>query len=183
MLIKGAPFVTHCPMVDVTLMRKYEYFKPDLRIEILSTHVKANLEWTPEDLIDGESTLVQVMTCFREGTSHNLDQRWQSFPAPYGVTTPEWVKIITSQMARFGYPVNGKGKTSTGVGTKRLFFKVTHIVSRIPISLHTYHMIYEGMWSCNYPSYSWAIIANTFLCESTFKFTLRYPEENNILTS
>ena len=48
-------------------MRK---FKPNLGIysDILSIQININLEWMPEDLVDGKSTLVQVMALVPEGT-------------------------------------------------------------------------------------------------------------------
>ena len=51
-------------------------------IYILGIQVTVILEWTPEDLVDGESTLVQVMAwCW-----------WPRSLTPYGVTRSQWVK-------------------------------------------------------------------------------------------
>ena len=42
--------------------------------------------------IDGDkSTLLQVMACCHQATSHFLKQCWASFISPYGVTRPKWV--------------------------------------------------------------------------------------------
>ena len=49
------------------------------------------LEWMPGDLIDGKSTLVQVVAWCRQAASHYLNQCWQRHLMPYGVTRPHWV--------------------------------------------------------------------------------------------
>ena len=38
-----------------------------------------------------ELTMVQVMTCCRQATSHYLNQCWPSSQAPYGITGSQWV--------------------------------------------------------------------------------------------
>ena len=48
----------------------------------------------PLDLTDDKSTLVQVMAWCRQATSHYLSQCWPSCMSPYGITRPQWVKII-----------------------------------------------------------------------------------------
>ena len=50
------------------------------------------LIWMPLDSIDDQSTLVQVMACCRQATSHYLIQCWPSSMSPYGVTRSQWVK-------------------------------------------------------------------------------------------
>ena len=52
----------------------------------------------PQNLTDDKSTLVQVMAWCRHATSHYLNQCWPRSSTPYGVTRPQWVKII------LGYP-------------------------------------------------------------------------------
>ena len=49
------------------------------------------LRWTPQDLSDDKSTLVQVMACCP--TAPMLSQYWPRSMSPYGVTRPQWVKI------------------------------------------------------------------------------------------
>ena len=46
----------------------------------------------PTDLIDGKSTLVQVMAWCRQATSHYLSQFWPRSLSPYGIIRPQWVK-------------------------------------------------------------------------------------------
>ena len=48
--------------------------------------------WMSWDLMDGKSTMVQVMAWNRQTTSHYLSQCWPSSISPYGVTRPQWVK-------------------------------------------------------------------------------------------
>ena len=43
------------------------------------------------DLTDEKSTLVQVMSWFRQATSHYLSQWWPSSLSPNGITRPQWV--------------------------------------------------------------------------------------------
>ena len=50
------------------------------------------LTWTPQDLTDDKSTLVQVMAWCCQTTSHYLSQCWHSSLSPYGITRPQWVK-------------------------------------------------------------------------------------------
>ena len=60
----------------------------------------------PLDLTDDKSTLVQVMACCRQATSHYLSQCWPRFMSPYGVTRPQRVKK-TSQLHITG-PLSSK---------------------------------------------------------------------------
>ena len=52
---------------------------------------KIVLKWTPMDLTDGKSTLVQVMAWCRQATSHYLSQCWPRSLSPYGIIRPQWV--------------------------------------------------------------------------------------------
>ena len=49
------------------------------------------LRWTPLDLTDDESTLVQVMAWCRQATTHYLSQCWPRSISPNGVTGPQCV--------------------------------------------------------------------------------------------
>ena len=46
------------------------------------------------DLADEKSTLVQVMAWCHQATSHYLSQCWPRSLSPYGVTRPQWAKLI-----------------------------------------------------------------------------------------
>ena len=66
------------------------------------------LRWMSLNLIDDKSTLVQEMAWRSQATSHYLSQCWPRSLSPYGVTRPQWVKMIeTSQMeiSRAFHPV------------------------------------------------------------------------------
>ena len=52
------------------------------------------LRWMPQDLTDDKSTFVQVMAWCRQATSHYLSQCWPRSMSPYGVTRPQWVKVM-----------------------------------------------------------------------------------------
>ena len=63
-----------------------------LVIDGLGISCEIVLTWTPQDLTDDKSTLVQVMAWCRQATSHYLSQYWPCSLSPYGITRPEWVK-------------------------------------------------------------------------------------------
>ena len=53
------------------------------------------LRWTSLDLSDDNSTLVQVMAWCHQATSQYLNQCWPRSLPPYGITRPQWVKILS----------------------------------------------------------------------------------------
>ena len=61
-----------------------------MRIDLLSTACEIELRWIPQDLIYW-STLVQVMACRYQATSHHLSQCWPRSMLPCDFTTPQWV--------------------------------------------------------------------------------------------
>ena len=46
------------------------------------------------DFTDDQSALVQVMACCLTAPSHYLSQCWPRSLLPYGVTRPQWVKLV-----------------------------------------------------------------------------------------
>ena len=48
-----------------------------------------------QDFTDDNWTLVQVMAWCRQATSHYLSQCWSRSMSPYGITRPQWVKILS----------------------------------------------------------------------------------------
>ena len=44
--------------------------------------------------LNDQSTLVQVMAWCRQAPSHYLSQCWPRSLSPYGITRPQWVKLI-----------------------------------------------------------------------------------------
>ena len=64
-------------------------FKPILVNDGWGISYEITLRWMPQDLTDDEATLVQVMACCRQATSHYLRQCWPRFMSPNGVTKPQ----------------------------------------------------------------------------------------------
>ena len=52
------------------------------------------LIWMSLDLNDEKSTLVQVMAWCHQTASNYLSQCWPRSLSPYGVTRPQWVKLV-----------------------------------------------------------------------------------------
>ena len=53
------------------------------------------VRWMSLNPTDDKSTLVQVMACCRQATSHYLIQCWPRSMLPYGVTRPQWFVWFT----------------------------------------------------------------------------------------
>ena len=53
----------------------------------------------PLDFTDDTSTLVQVMAWCRQATRHYMSQCWPRFMSPYGVTRPQWVKVLRRRLS------------------------------------------------------------------------------------
>ena len=71
---------------------RYVIFKWILVIDGWGISCEIALIWMSVDC-DDQSTLVQVMAWCRQATSHYLSQCWPRSLSPYGVTSPQWVKI------------------------------------------------------------------------------------------
>ena len=56
----------------------------------------------PWDLTNAESVLFQVMDWCHQATSHYLNQCWLRSLAPYGITGPQWIKILWNLRLRCG---------------------------------------------------------------------------------
>ena len=54
------------------------------------------------NIFDDKSTSIQVMTWCHQATSHYLNPCWPRPMASYGITRPQWDKIIKSILARSG---------------------------------------------------------------------------------
>ena len=89
-------------------------FQLILVIDGWSISDKIVLKWMPMDLIDGKSTLVQVMAWCCQATSHYLSQCWPRSLSPCGVIMPQWVNpcgllvldflgLVYSQSGRASY--------------------------------------------------------------------------------
>ena len=81
-------------LTDVDMWRMYLSLGPNelnsYRI-VAWAYTEYTLRWMPQKLTDKKPTLVQVMACCHQATSHYLNQCWRSNPIPYGVTGPQWV--------------------------------------------------------------------------------------------
>ena len=67
---------------------RYVILKQILVIDGWGISCEIALIWMSLDIIDDQSTLVQVMVWCRQATS----QYWPRSLSPYGVTRPQWVK-------------------------------------------------------------------------------------------
>ena len=72
----------------------YAVFKQILVTDGWGISCEIALIWMSLDFTDDESTLVQVMVWCRQAPSHYLRQCWPRSLSPYGVTRPEWVKLL-----------------------------------------------------------------------------------------
>ena len=70
------------------------FFKLISWIDTLSNSCETALRSMPQNPSDDKSTLVQVMAWCRQAASHYLSQCCPRSLSPYGVTRPQWVKMI-----------------------------------------------------------------------------------------
>ena len=71
------------------------FFKLISWIDTLSNSCETALRSMPQNPSDDKSTLVQVMAWCRQAASHYLSQCCPRSLSPYGVTRPQWVKLVT----------------------------------------------------------------------------------------
>ena len=89
----------HVKMINSLASGKFEWNFRYLIFQIISVldgwviSCELALRWMSLDLIDDNSTLVQVMAWCRQATSHYLSQCWPRSLSPYGVTRPQWVNF------------------------------------------------------------------------------------------
>ena len=70
------------------------FFKLISWIDTLSNSCETALRSMPQNPSDDKSTLVQVMAWCRQAASHYLSQCCPRSLSPYGVTRPQWVKLL-----------------------------------------------------------------------------------------
>ena len=66
-------------------------FKLIIENHSLATHCEIDLRAISQELINGKSTLVQVMALCRQAPSHYLSQCWLRSMSLYHVTRPQWI--------------------------------------------------------------------------------------------
>ena len=80
---------------------KLLHFKHNWRVDILHTQANISLEWIPEDLIEGKSTLVEVIGWCHQKTSHNFSQFGLRSMSLYGIIRQQAVKQWYSSLFTF----------------------------------------------------------------------------------
>ena len=84
--------LTHWLLGDVEAILQEYLFNSFHELITKSTSREISLRWAPENHIAVKSTLVWVMACCYQATSHYLNQCWPRSMTSYGVTGPQWVK-------------------------------------------------------------------------------------------
>ena len=80
------------PFDDVIMHVSCGCFSLVMPISKLIIHYNVTLEWKPQNLTNGQSTLVQVMAWCCQATTHYLNQCWPRPMSPYGITRTKCVK-------------------------------------------------------------------------------------------
>ena len=114
----------------------------------------------PWDLTDDKSTLVQVMACCRQATSHYPSQYWPRSLSPHGVTRPQCAKIsdifLKSQWVNLLLPsdaiwhqdilVNiGSGNGLSPVQWKAITWIIVDLLSIWPYKKINFCKIWQGV--------------------------------------
>ena len=89
-------FLTRWPLGDRNVILKMQ-FSILIYIGIFKSSYDNVLRWMPQNLTGDKSTLVQVMAWCHQATSHYLNQCWPRSLTPYGVTRPQWVKVMSHE--------------------------------------------------------------------------------------
>ena len=66
------------------------------------------MSWLSLDLTADKSTLVQVMAWCHQAASHYLSQCWPTFMSPYGISRPQWIKLINNLVKHYRFYVGHK---------------------------------------------------------------------------
>ena len=61
-----------------------------------------------QNLINEKSTLVQIMACCHEATSHYLSQCWPRSLLPYGITRPQWHEVEPESVGTWNKLFHGR---------------------------------------------------------------------------
>ena len=79
----------------------YAFFKHTAANYTVSISYETASRWMPQDNIDDESALVQVMACCLMATSHYLNQCWPSSLRHICKATPPWVITFDFQCPQY----------------------------------------------------------------------------------
>ena len=97
LMIRGptAERIKHCSGgVEVFSWKLYHWVRchlqTQLRIKLMTTAYKIALVRMPQNFFDDKLTLVQVMPCYCQATSHYLIQCLPKSMSKYGITRPQW---------------------------------------------------------------------------------------------
>ena len=85
--------LTHRPLGDVVVILRV--WSPNTRYAS-SSWTRVNLlsgEWMPQGKFDDKSTLVAVIACYRQATSHYLGQHWHRSMPPYGLGRQQYTQL------------------------------------------------------------------------------------------
>ena len=82
---------------------RYVIFQGILVIDAWGISCEIALIWMSVDFTDDKSRLVLVMAWCRRATSHYLSQCWPRSLTPYGITRPQWVKLLSSGGCGFDF--------------------------------------------------------------------------------
>ena len=66
------------------------YLKLIIQTSDLGTHGETVLMWKPQNTIDDNLILAQVMARCHQATSHYISQCWPRAMSPYGIIRPQW---------------------------------------------------------------------------------------------
>ena len=73
---------------------RISFERKNTRIDIWRIQCEIALRWMSQDITDDKSTLVQLMACCHQVTSHYLNWCWPRSVSPYGITRSYWVKLL-----------------------------------------------------------------------------------------
>ena len=78
--------LTHWLLGDVEVILQMNFLNAFLQIDILCTSCEIGLKWEPDNPIDENSALAQVIAWCHQATNHYSSQRRTSSVSPYCVT-------------------------------------------------------------------------------------------------
>ena len=83
--------LTHWALGNVAVILEVKFSNSLYGMIYWTFALKLAWRWIPQNLINKESTLIQVMTWCHQTTSHYLSHCWLWSMSSYGVTSAHWV--------------------------------------------------------------------------------------------